>query len=153
MARAVLLVGAMSLAGCIVPETLTTDTPPQASTPVILADTTPHFGYLTLSMSSALEVDAVASDPNVDDTLRARLFNQRAGMGPLGFIEEQVMFADPSDPMHFRRKVPFTPRQFCTNFPDGDLIWLVVTNSLFKESTDDTQSCCKDAKQWTLVCQ
>jgi len=154
VARRLLILAAMSASGCIVPETLTPDSPPQHVTPVILSDTDPPFGLLPLGMTEGKAINVVASSSNIDDHLYARLFGQTNGdpKNPLFLVYDTIPLAtDPSDPQHFRRKGPFDPRVYCSLVGRSNFLWLVVANQTFPDTSDvPLGGCCADAKEWLL---
>src|SRR5258706_1871807 len=99
LARAVLFAGAMVAGGCIVPEPLTTDTPPQSVTPVILDDPGHPFGLFALANNAMEPITVIAESSNQDDMLRARLFKQVPGSSTFALvIDTAFLSTDPSDP-------------------------------------------------------
>ena len=158
--------------GCIVPETLTTDTASMTSHVFIVNDcaanapctimtptTKPPFGDLLLSSTmSTPTISVVAIDENPDRLqVAARLLRQAGGQGAPVTLNDSPLQKDMSDPQHQRWLGEFPQLAFCQlGFMTNDSIVIVVTNGTFAGPNTDLllpNTCCSARGVYHLVCQ
>ena len=81
--RLLYLAVSMSLTGCIIPTQLSQAEQTPNYRPTIVASLVkPAIGQLQRTQADSEEFDIVAEDPNLDDSLIARLFKQSSSTAP-----------------------------------------------------------------------
>jgi hypothetical protein len=148
---------------CIVPTPLEQQAEQPVNYPVnIVADaSTPPFGPLDHQHGDPVGFTIVADDPNLDDTITARIFTRPSGLGTRMWNGNSVTLFLPSvpDPQHpFRRYGMFPIYALCTQLDSrgqGGLfdVYVVVADRPFKPSPDDDQSDGFTAENhWEVTC-
>jgi hypothetical protein len=150
---------ALLASGCVLPTSLQEE-PSTVNYRPVLTSADPPFGPITHSLTDVVQISIVAEDPNVGDTLRARLFKGLPDQLVYSGLEI-TLATDQSDTNRVRRLGGFVGLDLCKVYQNGDALYVVLADAPFYvpgdmvpghdpwQSTDQLT----DENHWELTCR